>query len=243
MKVSNESAFTDVETPPPASSADTQRIFLVEDHPITRAGFAALIKREPDLEVCGEADNAPTALSLIEKLRPDLVVTDIALKTSNGLELTKNIRALIPDQRVLALSMHDEALYAERALRAGALGYMMKNEAAEKIVPAIRTILSGDVYLSESVKGKLVAQMFSLRKPGRGEPVFPIDTLSDREMEVFELIGNGFATREIAERLNLSTKTIDSYREHLKLKLGVDNGSELVRRAIQWARVDGTMPG
>lgn len=226
-----------------AASLGVHRIFLVEDHPITRAGFTALIRREPDLEVCGEADNASTALSLIEKLRPALVVTDITLKTSNGLELIKNIRALIPDQRIIALSMHDEALYAERALRAGAQGYLMKKEAAEKIVPAIRMILSGDIYLSEGVKGKLVAQMFSPKKSAGGEPVFPIDTLSDREMEVFELIGNGFATREIAERLNLSTKTIDSYREHLKLKLGVDNGSELVRRAIQWARIDGTMSG
>jgi DNA-binding NarL/FixJ family response regulator len=217
--------------------ADTRSsIFLVEDHPITRAGLALLISREADLRVCGEADNAPVALDLIAKTRPTLVVMDIALKTSNGLELMKNLAALLPGLRILVISMHDEDLYAERAMRAGARGYLMKKEAVDKIVVAIRTILGNDIYLSERIKRKLLSGMVNHR---RGEaPSFPLDTLSDREMEVFQLIGNGFTTREIAARLNLSAKTIDSYREHLKLKLSLENSAELVRHAIRWARFE-----
>lgn len=211
-------------------------IFLVEDHPITQAGLAALIGREEDLFICGEADNAPTALDQISKLRPSLVITDIALKTSNGIELMKNLMALCPEVPILVMSMHDESLYAERAIRAGARGYIMKREAADKVLPAIRAILNGDIYLSEQMKGKLLSGIVRNRK---AEPAaFPLDTLSDRELEVFQLIGNGFTTREIAQRLNLSTKTIDSYREHLKLKLDLENGAELVRRAIRWTRFE-----
>lgn len=211
-------------------------VFLVEDHPITQAGLAALISREDDLFICGEADNAPAALDQIAKLRPSIVISDIALKTSNGIELMKNLMALCPEVPILVMSMHDESLYAERAIRAGARGYIMKREAAEKIIPAIRAILNGDIYLSEQMKGKLLSGIVRGRK---AEPnAFPLDTLSDRELEVFQLIGNGFTTREIAQRLNLSTKTIDSYREHLKLKLDLDSGAELVRRAIRWTRFE-----
>lgn len=208
-------------------------IFLVEDHPVTRAGIAALVSRDPHLRVSGEADNAQVALDLIIKHEPALVVMDIALKTSNGLELMKNLLAQLPDLPVLVMSMHDENLYAERAIRAGARGYLMKNEAAENIIVAIRTILKGDVYFSERIKGKLLNGTAGKR---RGDPIFPLETLSDREMEVFQLIGGGFATRDIATRLKLSAKTIDSYRENLKVKLGLENSAELVRHAVRWAR-------
>lgn len=193
-----------------------------------------LIDQETDLCVCGEAESAPKALELIQKTRPDLVVLDILLKTSSGIELMKNIKALLPDLPVLIMSMHDESLYAQRALRAGARGYIMKQEASEKILTAIRCVLSGDFYLSDKMKAKLLHSL--VQKKNSDEVSFPIDTLSDREMEVFQLIGNGFTTRQIALRLNLSIKTIDSYREHLKLKLGIEKGSELVRHAIQWTR-------
>jgi DNA-binding NarL/FixJ family response regulator len=207
---------------------------LVDDHPITRAGVAVLIDQESDLCVCGEADSAPKALDVIQKTKPDLVVLDILLKTSSGIELMKNIKALMPDLPVLIMSMHDESLYAQRALRAGARGYIMKQEASEKILTAVRCVLAGDFYLSEKMKVKLLHSL--VQKKRSDEVSFPIDSLSDREMEVFQLIGNGFTTRQIAGRLNLSIKTIDSYREHLKLKLGIEKGSELVRHAIQWTR-------
>lgn len=214
-------------------------VFVVEDHPITLAGLAAIVNREPDLFICGDSDSASAALDLIAKTKPAIVITDISLKTSNGLELLKNLATLCPQVPVLVISMHDETLYAERAIRAGARGYLMKREAAEKILPAIRTILAGDIYLSEPMKGKLLSGLVRQRKGGpQDQQSLPLDTLSDRELEVFQLIGNGFTTREIAQRLNLSTKTIDSYREHLKTKLAVENGAELARRAICWTRVE-----
>jgi DNA-binding NarL/FixJ family response regulator len=216
------------------------RVFIVEDHPITRTGLAALIGAEADLSVCGEADTAALALAMITNLKPDVVVTDIALKTTNGLELMKNIIAVLPTQRILAISMHDEAFYAERAIRAGARGYIMKREASDKIVPAIRVVLAGDIYVSEVVKSRLVANMVRHRQTEK--PTLPMDKLSDREVEVFELIGHGFTTREIAARLHLSTKTIDSHREHLKIKLNLETGGELARHAIQWARLQSVSP-
>jgi DNA-binding NarL/FixJ family response regulator len=222
----------------PGAPAPKKRhgVFLVEDHPITQAGLAALISREEDLFICGAADSAPVALDLIAKLKPSIVITDIALKTSNGIELMKNLVALCPEIPILVMSMHDESLYAERAIRAGARGYLMKREAADKVLPGIRAILAGEIYLSESMKEKLLNGM--VRHPKTEPSEFPLDTLSDRELEVFQLIGNGFTTREIAGRLNLSTKTIDSYREHLKEKLALENGAELVRRAIRWTRFE-----
>lgn len=215
-----------------------QGVFLVEDHPVTRMGLRVIINREPDLAICGESDNAAEALTGIERTHPAVVVTDINLKGSNGIELIKNALAMHPGLAILVVSMYDEALYAERAIRAGASGYMMKEEAAVKIVEGIRSVLAGDVYLSEDIKRRLIGGM---RRQRRHDSVrLPMDTLSDREMEVFELIGDGYTTREIATRLNLSTKTIDSYREHLKLKLELTNGAELVRRAIGWRRLEGT---
>ncbi len=213
--------------------AAKRRIFLVDDHPITRQGVAVLINQEPDLEVCGEADSAPMAFELLQKAKADLVVVDISLKTISGIELTKNLRASLPDLPVLIMSMHDESLYAERALRAGAKGYVMKQEVSDKIRMAIRRILGGELYLSEKMKEEMLHRLVRNRKD---EVVFTIDTLSDREMEVFQLIGNGFGTRQIAAKLNLSVKTIDSYREHLKFKLHIEKGADLVYRAIQWVK-------
>ena len=210
-----------------------RRIFLVDDHPITRQGVVVLINQEPDLEVCGEADSAPKAFDLLQKSKADLAVVDISLKTTSGIELTKNLKVLLPDLPVLIMSMHDESLYAERALRAGAKGYVMKQEASDNILIAIRRILDGELYLSDKMKEKMLHRLVHNRKD---EVVFSIDTLSDREMEVFQLIGNGFSTRQIATKLNLSVKTIDSYREHLKLKLHIEKGADLVRHAIQWVK-------
>jgi DNA-binding NarL/FixJ family response regulator len=219
--------------PVPAAPPKKFGVLLVDDHPITRQGVAALIGQDPSLMVCGEADNGPRALELVTKLAPDLAVIDISLKSSNGLELMKNLKILAPKLPVLVMSMHDEALYAERALRAGAQGYIMKQEASEKILTAIQRVLKGELYLSEKMQEKMLQRIVKAKQE---EPGFAIDTLSDREMEVFQLIGNGFSTRQIATQLNLSVKTIESYREHLKLKLTLETGSDLVRYAIQWMK-------
>lgn len=192
-----------------------------------------LINQEPDFVVCGEADNGPLAVDLIPKAAPDMAIIDITLKTTSGIELLKDLKVLMPDLPVLVMSMHDESLYAERALRAGARGYVMKHEPSETVLTAIRRVLSGELHLSERVKEKMLNRLAHRRKDA---VAFSMDTLSDREMEVFQLIGNGYGTRQIAERLNLSVKTIDSYREHLKLKLRLESGAHLVQHAIQWMK-------
>ncbi len=220
--------------PPAAIPSAKQKIFLADDHPITRQGIAVLINREPDLEVCGEAASAALALDLIQKLKPNLAIIDISLKTSSGLELIKNLKALQPQLSILVMSMHDETLYAERALRAGAMGYVMKQDASEKVLSAVRTVLKGDFFISDKIKTRMLQQTVGHRRPD--VTASPVETLSDREMEVFQLIGNGYSTREIATQLNLSVKTIDSYREHLKLKLHLGSGADLVRYAIQWVK-------
>jgi DNA-binding NarL/FixJ family response regulator len=220
---------------PPTTASPKKRILLVDDHPITRQGMKALLEQQPDLEVCGEADSAPVAVELFGKLAPDLAIVDVALKTSNGIELTKNLKAMSPNFPVLVVSMHEESLYAERAIRAGAMGYVMKQEAGEKIITAVRRLLQGEIYLNEKVKERMLQRFVNKR----GDTQFSIDSLSDREMEVFQLIGNGYSTRQIAQKLNLSTKTIDSYREHLKIKLNLASGTDLVRYAIQWGRGEG----
>lgn len=220
----------------PSPAPRKKKILLVDDHPITRQGMKALIDQQPDLEVCGEADTAPHAVEMFGKLQPDVAIVDIGLKTSNGIELTKNLKSLAPNFPVLIVSMHDENLYAERAVRAGAMGYLMKQAAGEKIIVAIRRLLQGEIYLSEKVKERMLHRFVNKRGDSAE---FSIDSLSDREMEVFQLIGNGYSTRQIAEKLHLSSKTIDSYREHLKLKLNLSSGAELVRYAIQWGRNEG----
>ncbi len=222
------------------SSSTKLRVLIVDDHPITRQGMRALVNQQLNLEVCGEADNAAQAMDLVKQLKPDLAILDIALKTTSGIELTKDLKIQAPNLPILIVSMHDEAMYAERALRAGAMGYVMKQDAGEKVATAIEHVLRGDIYLSNKMKEKMLHRFVNKKSDGM---VFAIDTLSDREMEVFTLIGNGYSTRQIAQQLNLSSKTIDSYREHLKLKLGLESGAELVRHAIQWGRNEGREEG
>ncbi len=215
-----------------------RKVLIVDDHPITRQGIRLLIDQQPDFVVCGEADNGAAAIELAAKLKPDLAIVDITLRTANGIEVTKNLRAHSPSLLILIVSMHDEELFAERALRAGAKGYLMKHEASDQIVNALRRIVGGEIFVSERVQAKMLSRIINSRT---GEVVSPVDSLSDREMEVFQLLGNGYSTRQIAERLNLSVKTIDSYREHLKLKLNLESGAELIRYAIQWVKAQPTV--
>jgi DNA-binding NarL/FixJ family response regulator len=206
-------------------------IFLVDDHPIVRQGLALLINREADLRVCGDAEEAGSALQRIDELKPDLAVVDISLNGPDGLDLLKNIRARHPNLPVLILSMLDESLYAERALRDGASGYIMKQEATERVLVAIRRILGGEIYVSDRMASRMLHRFVGGSSP---EPQSPIAGLTDRELEVFRLIGEGHGTRQIAEELHLSVKTVESYQAHIKDKLSLKNARELVQRAIQW---------
>lgn len=212
-------------------SAPKCKVFLIDDHPILRQGLALFIDREPDLKVCGEADDATSALQAIQDSTPDFVVLDISLEGPDGLELLKILRARYPKLPVLILSMHDESLYAERALRAGANGYIMKQEATDRVLTAIRHILGGDIYLSERLTKRMLQQFVS----GSVSPRDPIAKLSDRELEVYRLIGAGHGTRQIADELHVSTKTIESYQAHIKEKLALRNARELVQHAIEWS--------
>jgi len=214
-----------------SSKKEKAKILLVDDHPIVRQGLAEMIDQNPDLMVCGTAEDVHKALDAIEKYSPDLVIADISLKGSNGIELLKNIKVRYPRTMVLVLSMHDESLYAVRALRAGAAGYIMKQEATEKVLTAIRQVISGEIYLSERMEKKMMHQLVGGRIARTGSP---IEDLSDRELEVFCLIGQGHGTRQIAEELHLSIKTIESHRAHIKEKLSLRNATELVQHAIQW---------
>jgi len=207
------------------------RVLLVDDHPILRKGMAELINQEPDMMVCGEAEEAPKAFELVGTLNPDVALVDISLRGGNGLELIKNIKARWPDLPLLVLSMHDETLYAERALRAGSLGYIMKEEAIEKGLNAIRQVLARETFLSDRMKARLLNQLVGGRIKQGGSS---IDSLSDRELEVFRLIGEGRGTRQIAEELRLSIRTVEAYREYIKDKLNLKNGTELVQHAFQY---------
>lgn len=213
-----------------AAKKSKSRILLVDDHPIVRHGLTEMINHEKDLMVCGTAEDLRKALEQITALKPDLVVVDISLKGSNGIELLKNIKVRYPKMLVLMLSMHDEALYAVRALRAGAPGYIMKQEATKKVLTAIRQVLAGEIYLSEKMEKKMMQQLAGGRAGRTGSP---IEDLSDRELEVFGLIGQGHGTRQIAEELHLSIKTIESHRAHIKEKLNLKNATELLQHAIQ----------
>ncbi len=207
------------------------RILLVDDHAVVRFGIAQLINREPDLLVCGEQEDAGRALAAIETAKPDLVIADISLKESSGLELMRNLKAQYPRLPVLVVSGHDESIYAEIAFRAGALGYLMKEEALEKVVPAIRRVLNGNIYVSEKQSSRMLQQQIRGQKDVHQSPVAD---LSDRELEVFQLIGEWKKTAEIARQLHLSIKTIEYYREQIKQKLSLESGAELARRATLW---------
>ena len=208
------------------------RIFLVDDHPVTREGLARLINHEADLEVCGEAGTAAKALPQIEALKPDLVVIDVSLTAgASGLELIKDLASRHARLPMLTLSTHDEALYAERALRAGAKGYVMKQEPTEHVMQAIRRILSGEVYLSKAMNDRMLRKM---TEPHSAPLASEIEQLSDRELEVYRLLGQGRGTRQIAEELHLSMSTVETYRTHIKEKLRLSSAPELVRHAVEW---------
>ena len=215
----------------PTARSPRKKIFVVDDHPIVRQGLAKLLSDEADLVVCGEAENAREGLQAIVKLKPDLAIVDISLSGKTGLELIKDIRVQYPQLPVLVMSMHDEQIYAERALRAGARGYIMKQEGGKILVQAIRQVLSGQVYVSQKIAATVLDRLSSGRaKLARS----PVENLSEREFEVFQLIGQGMGTRQIAEQLHVSVKTVEVHRLHIKEKLHLKDGPALMRYAMSW---------
>ena len=212
-------------------SQNKSTVYIIDDHPLLVQGLSDLINAQPDLEVVGTSGDWTVALKHLQKQEPSIVVLDITLENSNGVEVLKNLKVHFPSLRVLMLSMHDENLYAMRSLKAGAAGYIMKAEATEKVVTAIRKILSGEVYLSDSMSKKMMSQLVGRRRDTGGSP---LEDLSDRELEVFQMIGEGLTTRQIAEKLHLSVKTVETHRAHIKEKLNLTNSTELVQHAIHW---------
>ena len=207
-----------------------QRILIVDDHPIFRKGIAMLLEHERDIIICGEAETAAQAMGLVDQQEFDLVIADISLKDINGIELVKSLKALRPHLPVLVLSMHDESLYAERALRAGARGYLMKQAPPDQVVSAIRQVLRGERYLSAAANLLMLNSFVG----GRSSNKSSVEKLSDRELEIFELLGQGRGTSQIAHDLCLSVKTIEAHRSHIKAKLGISTAPELVRAAVEW---------
>lgn len=208
-----------------------RRVFIVDDHAIVREGLSQLINHWGDLVVCGESGDAREAMELVQRLEPDLAIVDISLKDVDGLDLIRQLRARLPQLPILVLSMHSEKLYAERVLRAGARGYIMKEDPKENVLTAIRCVLRGEVYLSSGMHQRLVEQL--TRGPveaGRAT----VEALSDRELEVFRLVGSGRSTGQVARELGLSAKTVQAHRENIKRKLNLESGAELVQHAVQW---------
>jgi DNA-binding NarL/FixJ family response regulator len=218
-------------TTPKRAKIAKRAVLIVDDHPMMRQGLAQLINNEPDLQACGEAEGAQQALEFMRATVPDLALVDISLPDKHGLELIKDIQALHPGLPVLVVSMHDESLYAERVLRAGGRGYIMKQEGGKKMMEAIRTVLSGQIYVSEKMSAKIL-EIFSGRRSETNRS--PIEKLTDREFEVFQLIGQGKGTRQVAEALHLSVKTVEVHRLHIKEKLELDDAPSLVRYAVRW---------
>jgi DNA-binding NarL/FixJ family response regulator len=216
-------------TPEPVEQK--RRVFLVDDHPLVREWLTNLINQQPGLAVCGEAESGPQAMQAITELKPDVAIVDISLKDSSGIELIKDIKQVTPNVAVLVLSMHEESHYAERALRAGASGYIMKRESTGKVISAIRQVLEGKLYMSESLAAAMAAQFVGGRTLANGSPV---EQLSDRELEVFDLLGQGRGTRQVAETLRVSVKTVQAYCARIKEKLNLTSASELVREAVRW---------
>lgn len=225
--------MNDTETPASHKSLPTKqrRVLLVDDHPAIRRGIAALIGDEPDLTICGDASTAPAALEAMRQLNPDLAVIDISMPGTNGVELIKLMLAERPNLQILMLSMHDESIYALRALRAGAKGYVMKGEALECLLAGLRKVGDGEIYVSPKLGDRLIFKAIQSSAAGVASPV---DKLSDRELEVLRLLGKGFGTRKIAEELSLSVKTVETHRAHIKDKLGFKEAGEMVRFAIDW---------
>ena len=215
------------------------KIYIVDDHPLVRRGLATLIGAEPDMQVCGQAEDASKATADIMNLRPDVVIVDISLKGNSGLELIKNIKAFDARIQVLVLSMHDESIYALRVLKAGARAYIMKSDLIEKVIEAIRRIGKGHLYVSEKVASQMLNQLVS------GKPVednSPVSNLSDRELEIVNLIGNGLPTREIAAKLHISIKTVETHRAHIKRKLNIENATQLVQFCVRWVGENSSSP-
>jgi len=209
------------------------QVFIVDDHPVVRDGLVTIINHEQDFNACGQAEDTTSALKAITELKPDVVVVDISLKNSDGIELTKSIKAGYPGLPVIIFSVHDESVYAERALRAGAQGYMMKETIAENIIKAIRTVLNGEIFVSDKILKKLLHEIAGNKT---GTDKMPIDNLSDRELEIFRMIGEGLKASEAAKQLHLSIKTVETYRTRIKEKLGLVNASELLQYSIRWAK-------
>ncbi len=224
---------------PPAPAAPRRRILVVDDHPFMRAGLAHLLDRQPDLQVCGEAGHPAEAFPLVERLRPDLVLTDITMPGRSGAEFIRDLQAQHPGLPVLVISMHDEAIYAERMLRAGARGYIMKEAGGEALLAAVRQVLSGEVSVSPRLSARLLENLSAPRPRGSSSP---IARLTDREFEVFQLIGRGQGTADIAAQLGLSPKTVDVHRANLKRKLGLADGTALVRHAVRWVESQAGAP-
>ncbi len=217
----------------------TRRILIVDDHPLMRKGLAMTLEAEADLHVCCQADSGEDALGLIEESSPDLVIVDISLPGMSGIELIKHVHLRKPEIKLLVVSRHEETLYAERAIRAGARGYVMKLEAADVIVHAVRRVLCGGIYVSSEINERLLMGMAA----GQHHLTHsPLEVLSDRELEVFELTGRGHGTRDIAERLHLSVKTVESYRARIKSKLNLSNAAELMQHAVQWVESEAAKP-
>jgi DNA-binding NarL/FixJ family response regulator len=208
-----------------------RRVLIVDDHPIVRQGLSRVVDNEEDLKVCGEAETARDARIAIKELNPDLVITDISLKQGDGIELVRDVRAHYPTLPILVLSMHDETIYAERMLSAGANGYIMKQAASEQLLISVRRVLDGGIYVSEAVGNNMI-QKFAAG--GSHMPVNPIDRLSNRELQILHMIGKGMSTRENAHSLNLSIKTVESHRQRIKRKLNLTTGTQLVQYAVNW---------
>jgi len=206
------------------------RIYVADDHAMIRRGLAALIAAEPDMELCGESEDCATATSEVNKLRPDVVIADISLRGNSGIELIKNIKAFDPKIQVVVLSMHDESVYALRVLKAGAKAYVMKQDIASKVIDAVRKIRKGQMYISERAS----SQMLNRLVKGQEEGDSPVADLSDRELEVVTLIGSGLGTREIAGRLHVSVKTVETHRAHIKMKVNVNTSTQLAQFCIRW---------
>ncbi len=219
-----------------SAKKERTRVLVVDDHPIVRQGLVQMIAREQDMMVCGEAESAFEALKAVGASSPDVAIVDLSLKGASGLELLKDIKVRYPKLPVLVLSMYDESMYAERALRAGARGYMMKEEASEKVLTAVRAVLAGQIYLSEMMASRLLNMAVAGRNDGGASPT---ERLSDRELEVFRLVGQGYGTSEIARQLHLSPKTVETYRAHIKEKLNLTTSTELLQYAIKWTQSAG----
>jgi DNA-binding NarL/FixJ family response regulator len=222
---------------PPKSKSAVKRVLIVDDHPMMRQGLAQLIDNEPDLKVVAEADTGGQGLDIVVQQKLDLAVVDISLPDKNGLELIKDIRSVKPELPILIVSMHDEALYAERVLRAGGRGYIMNQEGGKTLLQAIRQVLTGQIYVSEKMSARIL-ETFSGHSPDQSAS--PVARLSDREFEVFQLIGQGKGTKEIAQHLNLSVKTVEVHRAKIKEKLTLVTATDLVRYAVRWAEAQGT---